>query len=359
MSRFTESTAALSPLEQFVRDYVELRDGAWDQVEPQVYDLLLGPDLRRIAFDPEALPEHPQAQLASFGSPIVDRMLHDAAEQGSFARLYLLPGNLHPHDLESRLRRAISLSQGLALSVERARPMSFAQGIFWFEATFASDQKEQDILPVAIDMHYCRQVRQIDSLLDFSRLPPSPAMPLPEARRCGLPAAYRAARQRVLRTAAALANVRGRELATRTERQIARMVRYYQQLRTELDQPTRHSASREGEIQRQALRRESIDREQQLRIAELRRKSSMRLCLRLTNLLLIGQPKLLVTASIANRRGPFGTLEIVWDPLLELVEAPPCPQCQQPTFSLSADRFGHIGCSTCVAAARPAVFMRR
>ena len=180
------SMPATSPLEQFVQDYVDLREGAWDQIEPQVYDILLGPEMLRVAFDPEALPEHPQAQLASFGSPALDRMLHDAAARGAFSRLYLLPGNLNPHDLEYRLVRAISLGEGLSLGVDDARPMSFALAVFWFELTFTSDQKEQEILPVAIDMHYCRQQRQIDSLLDFDRLATAPALILPEARRCGV-----------------------------------------------------------------------------------------------------------------------------------------------------------------------------
>ncbi len=79
MSRLIEQT--LSPLEQFVRDYAEARGGAWDQIEPRVYDLLIGSEITRVAFDPEALPEHPQAQLASLGSPLLDGLLADAAER--------------------------------------------------------------------------------------------------------------------------------------------------------------------------------------------------------------------------------------------------------------------------------------
>ena len=108
MNRLTEQP--LSPLEQFVRDYAEARDGAWDQIEPRVYDLLIGSEITRVAFDPEALPEHPQTQLASLGSPLLDGLLADAAERWRCARFYRIGLNLHPHGLESRFRQAVSLS---------------------------------------------------------------------------------------------------------------------------------------------------------------------------------------------------------------------------------------------------------
>src|SRR6478609_6937515 len=95
-----------SPLEAFLRDYVDVTGGVWDEVEPQVYDLMLptpaddsGSDEReivRIAFDPEAIPEHPGAQLASFGTPLVDRLLADALARGRRVDLYLTGLNLAP-----------------------------------------------------------------------------------------------------------------------------------------------------------------------------------------------------------------------------------------------------------------------
>ena len=36
-----EASTAASPLELFVRSYVETTGGAWDEVEPQVYDLVV------------------------------------------------------------------------------------------------------------------------------------------------------------------------------------------------------------------------------------------------------------------------------------------------------------------------------
>ena len=94
VTSFASATATRSPLEDFVRDYVETTGGVWDEVEPQVYDVLLPSadsrphgdagerEILRITFDPEALPEHPGSQLASYGTPLIDRLLADALRRG-------------------------------------------------------------------------------------------------------------------------------------------------------------------------------------------------------------------------------------------------------------------------------------
>src|SRR5262249_8980217 len=93
-----ETTAVHSPLEAFVRDYVVRTGGVLDELEPQVYDLLLptegagaetargmdGREIVRVAFDPDAIPEHPTAQLVSYGTPLMDRLFADAMQRGRF-----------------------------------------------------------------------------------------------------------------------------------------------------------------------------------------------------------------------------------------------------------------------------------
>src|SRR4051794_28248294 len=85
-----------SPLEAFLRTYADVSGGLWDQVEPQVYDLMLPSsagseaEVVRVTFDPEALAEHPGAQLASFGTPLVDQLLADAVARGRHVRLFLI-----------------------------------------------------------------------------------------------------------------------------------------------------------------------------------------------------------------------------------------------------------------------------
>jgi hypothetical protein len=352
-----------SPLETFLRDYLETVGGAWDEVEPQVYDVILpeadgaGESVLRLTFDPEALPEHPGSQLASFGTPLIDRLLADAVRRGRSGQFYLVGLNLNPHNLAGRLRRALTLEPPQDLHVEHVRALHFTQAVYWFRADFVSDQKEQEVVPVAIDLHYGRQVRHLDQLLERARLATEPAQPLPEARRLSLSAGYGLAREQGLRTIAALANVRGRELAERRERQVGRMTRYYADLRAELEEQAGRSRNPEEAQARLAERRAAVDREEQLRIAELRQKSTLHVHVRLLQLLLIGQPKLLVRVSLTGEKLSPQPLEMVWDPLTEAPEAPPCPECGRPTFAFERTRGGRLVCPAC--AARPAPVRHR
>ncbi len=345
----------ISPLEEFVRVYLETTGGVWDEIEPQVYDVLLpteeGPtgSVVRIAFDPEALPDHAGAQLASFGTPLIDGLLDDALRRGRWARLYLVGLNLAPHDLARRVRRGLTLAPPLELHVERVRALHFPQAVFWFQAEFVSDEKEQEIVPVAIDLHYGREVRHLDTLLEPSYLSDRPALPLPEAHHDGSAAVYPLARDQVLRTLTPLANVRNRELTERLQRQAARMTQYYADLRGELEEQRRRARKADEADARLAERRAAVDREEQLRQAELRGKNSLRVHLRLLQLLLLYQPKLLVQATLQVPDRPAGPVELVWDPLPDTLEAVPCSECRRPTYALELTRAGQVACPACAA----------
>jgi hypothetical protein len=349
-----------SPLEVFLRGYAEVSGGLWDEIEPQVYDLMLPgraaavePEIVRLVFDPEAIAEHPGAQFASYGTPLVDRLLADAVNWGRHIVLYIVGLNLAPQGLEDRLRRAVTLPSGFELKLEQSRPLHFPQTLFWFEATFVSDQKEQDLLTVAVDVHYGRQVRHLDRLLERARLAEKPWTPLAEAPHPGLRSAYPIARDRVVRTLSALANNYHRELHERLDRQLERISRYYGDLRAEVEEQAQKARNRKVDAAKFLTRLESLTREEELQGAELRRKSQLKVNLRLLNLLVIHQPKLLLHAAVATSgTAPIvGRQEWVWDPLVDTVEAAVCPDCRHPTFEFGITRQGQLVCPTCASGA--------
>src|SRR5450756_945593 len=150
------------PLEQFLIEYVDAVGGLADEIEPQVYDVLM-PDVgdpafsawaetpQRIAFDPDALPEHPAAQLLTFGSALLDEV------------------HLQPHTLAQRVAHDLVLPAQVTLRVENIRPLYVTHSLFWFEVTYLGDEKEQALYPIAVDRYYGRQVRYLDELLDGER----------------------------------------------------------------------------------------------------------------------------------------------------------------------------------------------
>jgi len=361
----TNALPSHTPLEEFLRAYAEEVGGVWDQVEPQVYDLMLPaeegarePEIVRLVFDPEAIPEHPGAQLASHGTPLVDSLLADAVNRGRHVTLYQVGLNLAPQGLEDRLRRAVTLPAGFELNLDQWRTMHFPQAAFWFEATFVSDQKEQDLLTVAIDVHYGRQVRHLERLLNRAHLAEKPWTPLAEVRHSGLASAYPGARDRVVRTLSAMANTYHRELSERLHQQLERITRYYADLRTEIEEQSQKARNRGEDLTRFADRLESLAREESLRAAELKRKSQLKVHLRLLNLLVVHQPKQLLQAAVVSKGSVIDHQEWVWDPLVEAIEAAVCPECRHPTFEFDVTRQGRFICPACAAAsnvpARPA-----
>lgn len=355
------STTDDSPLAEFVREYAEAVGGVWDEVEPNVYDLLLpagelGHDFPlssdgvvRLAFDPEAIPEHPGSQLASLGTPLIDRLLSAATTRGQFARAYFTGLPPAPFDLPRKLQRAIQLPAAVQWDIQRTRTLLAAQAIYWFEVTFESDQKEQEVLAIGLDLRTGREVRHLDRLLDFSRLGQEPSDVRVEARRLSAAAAYSQARDQALRTLSTLANVRRRELAHRVERQSARMSQYFHDLAEELKQQKEKAAKRGDDTAKVDSRLDALARESRLRIGELRQKHALKICLRLLSLLLIEQPKVICTARLtsADAKAPSTALDLCWDPLLESVEAVDCPNCRAPTYQLEHDPRKHICCPAC------------
>ena len=346
MTRIT--TESQSPLELFLRDYVAAREGMWDEIEPQVYDVLLGAEMMQVAFDPEALQEHPAAQLATLGSPLFDRLLCDAATRWNSAEFYRIGLHLAPRQLDERIRRSIALPAGATAQIQRVRAMNCPQAIFWFKATFASDQKEDEVLPVGIDLCQLREVRKLDVLLAFDRLSEEPEWRLCEAPHQSLAAGYTTARAHAARSFASLANARRREWSGAVEKQIARMRGYYAQLRQESAATSVRTTDPAAAAARAQSRQDAIVREERLRITELQRKSELRVGVKLTSLLIVQQPKLMIWLAVAVKARPMQVLPLVWNPLSDSIEAAACPSCGQPTFALEMDRH-RLRCPRCPA----------
>ena len=325
----------LPPLERFLREYVDQAGGLWDEVEPQVYDVLLDDEPARLTFDPEALPEHPSAQLASLGSPLIDRLLAHAGRLGAHSVLYAAGLNVLPHDLPGRLRHAFTTAPKALMTTTGIRLCFFPQALYRFVATFVSDQKEQACLEVVLDLHSGREVRHFGRLYEHPLLLERPAEPLPEAPHLSLPSGFVLASRQAARSVGPLANQRRRELAERTGRQIERMERYYARMLDELSQQPRRGPDSANAAARKESRDEAIRRERMLRVSELKQKSVLRISMALSHVLVVHLPKLVVRFELSHPPAPPRACQAVYDPLSESFEPMQARPGAAPTFDLT------------------------
>lgn len=340
------------PLEQFLIEYVDAVGGLAEALEPQVYDVLM-PDTdapQRIAFDPDALPEHPSAQLLTFGSALLDDLLARAQTRGQVGLAFLDDAHLQPHALASRLTRDLILPAALTLQIENIRPLYVTHSLFWFEVTYLGEEKEQALFPVAIERYYGRQVRYLDELLNGERLNDTRRWSFADAKSLPLDRAYLSARDATVRTVRAELHARQNQTQTHLVAQTARMKKYYADLRAELAERIEKTHARGDETESLRLRLDALNREEQLRLDELARKAQIRAQIKLVNLLHIKIPRLFIRTHVNAKQFPTlqpASLTLTWDPLTEKTDALVCPHCQHPTFELRVNRFGALHCAEC------------
>ncbi len=340
------------PLEQFLIEYVDAVGGLADEIEPQVYDVLM-PDAetpQRIAFDPDALPENPSAQLLTFGSALLDDLLARAQQRGQIGLAFLDDAHLQPHALAQRITRDLVLPEPLTLRIENIRPLYVTHSVFWFEVTYLGEEKEQALFPLALDRYYGRQVRYLDEWLNGERLNDTRRWSFADAKALPLDQIYLSARDAIVRTVRAEINTRRHQTQTHLVEQTARMKKYYADLRAELAERIEKADARGEEIDSLKLRQDALNREEALRLDDLGRKAQIRVQIKLVNVLHIKIPRLFIRTHVTAKQIPVihpGSLTLTWDPLTEKTDALTCPNCQRPTFELRVNHFGVLHCAEC------------
>jgi hypothetical protein len=355
-----------TPLEGFVLKYVETVDGLWQLVEPQVYDVLLPPeveqsldlqsvaDTTRLAFDPEALSDYPNAHLMVFGNPALDRVFQNAQSLGQVGRVYIAGLNLTPHDIPGILKRNLGRPEGVALQLLTTRIRHYRAALFWFQTTFVSDEKEQLTFTVGIDLHYGRTARHLQQLLHDAAVSEAPPVAYPDAIAITLTQAYGLAREEAIRAITVAAHERLANLQRFLQHETERISHYFADLREELDERRERALARSGqgmEMQTFDDQRAALDREEQAQLIELRRKMALSAQVRLLNVLNVIQPKLSLRLRLSPQKGAAGEADIVFDPVTQKPEPWPCPNCGRPTLSLSLTPAGQVMCVNCAHAA--------
>lgn len=339
------------PLHQFVLDYLELCGADRDLVEPQVYDLLLPPELAsslelgrgfademvRLLFDAEAVADYPNGLLVSCGTPFLDALLKQAQQGGCKAQLFDNRYAMPPYNLEKRMRSLFSLPKGAGLRFDPATPYYFTTHFYWFQGTLVSDEKLQYPFQLAIQRYHGRPERRpIGQLIEQGD--PFPSLPYPFAGGLSLEQTYLLARQEAVGKMEQLLQRYRSSLQIQASIELTRIRHYFAELRSEL-------AAKKKETIDSALR--ALALEEEARLHDVEKKLSLRGELQLMNLLLLHRIHYLIEIEIEGLRKAVPSLKLIWDPLEDAFLPMVCPHCSAPTMQLTLHK-EQLSCPLCI-----------
>ncbi|MDI6732622.1 MAG: hypothetical protein QME51_00750 [Planctomycetota bacterium] len=347
---------SVNPIEEFVVDFVTSFGGEVESLEPAVYNLLLPDDLAipapkqeliTVAFDPEALTERPQAELLISGSPLLDNLIDVARQQGRVARCFVTGLNLKVHGILHHFKRSFIFHEA-EVAVSGTRSLLFLYGLFMFRISYVSDEKEEELCEIIVNCFDGRLARRLSSTLKTTALTEEIWDHCLMARAISVFEAYKIARAEVEKQLVGRINERRLDLEQRLTQQITRLTAYYDTARTELEETLTKYADDQKQQQTIKEKIQANELERQRIMQELRDKHRLEVLVSLTNLLLLSQPKVVVSLEVIGKKKQQNRVSVIWDPLEECFEPVQCPLCHKHTYELAISRMAQVGCPLCI-----------
>jgi hypothetical protein len=340
-------------IEAFTLAAIEGLGGATEEQAAGLYTVLwpsaedsCDVETRQLAFDPDGIDEGSAAELVTFASPTLERIVRSATASGRVARAFLGASPGAARGVAERLARSYQFLEA-AWTPATGRPWWVPAGIFLFRASYVSDAREEDLVEIAIGLADRRILRRLAEAVErFGLVPDAPeAWPMmPEVTTAE---AYTVARNELERRLLGPIGVRRRDLGSRLARERGRAAAYYDELTREIGE---HQASLPADARERAAldsKLRAIRVECDGRIAELGRKYALAVEVSLLSVLRLYLPRLVIQGTLAGKRDS-APLALVWDPVEQTGEPLPCQRCRALTYTAGLHRTGIVTCPRCV-----------
>jgi hypothetical protein len=315
----------------------------------------------RLAFDAEAGAD---TLRLSVNHPLVETIAERLAQEAGHAQVYINHVRLEKKGLFDVAAKALSFANARLRAMRDGEEQTALHHYLRcnFKATFLSDEKQEQIVSVVLDVqggHAVRHTTLLERLVSYETEPAFPHLTAARPRWRGAgdaplaPTTLDALLARAQVAAEAALADRLAALQARTQRFLeldtARLEDYYTSLERDLKQ--RLTRAETSEMERRSSIEAKIDAlrtERSVKLADIQARHQLRVELELINVLITVQPKVLLPVEVGNRRVTITRLA-VWDPLLHRLEPLVCDVCGEPGDGLHLCTGGHLAHRTCLA----------
>lgn len=345
-------------LEAFTLTALDLLGGAAEERTAGLYTALWPVsgaghlETRQLAFDPDLIDEQPDAEMVTFGSPVLEELVLRATASGRVAQAFLNAAVSPSRAIVDRLRHSYRFLES-AWTAEGGRPWWLPTGIYLFRVQYLSDAREEDLVQVALNLVDGRILRRLDAAIERHGIATDLSEDWPMMAEGPVGKAYTIARRELEQKLVSPLGLRRRELAARFARESERAAAYYDELIREREEQHAGLAAEAPERAQVESRLATLRLERQGRLGELRSKYRLEAEVSLRSLLRLYLPRIVFGGRLAAKRGE-ATLSLVWDPVEHTGEPIRCAQCLGLTYELGLHRSGAVACAHCLdAPARP------
>ncbi len=340
-------------IEAFAVAAIESLGGAVERRADGLYTVLWPSDdaveleTRQLAFDPEVIEEAPDAELVTFASPTLERIVRRATASGRVARAFLnAPAGTSPAVAE-RLGRSYRFLDALWAS-EAGRAWWLPAGLFLFRARYLCDVREEDLVEIGVSLVDGRILRRLAEAIERYGLSSEPQEAWPMLAELPTDRAYTVAREELERKILAPLGRRRRELESRFARESGRAAAYYDELIRELREQSQSLSADDPGRGSLASKLRAIGLEREGRLGELRGKYRLEVEVALVSVLRLYLPRVIFRGRLTGKRHA-ADLTLVWDPVEQAGEPARCQRCGRPTYQMGLHRSGAAACLPCLA----------
>jgi len=292
-------------------------------VEPAGYrtiEVLLGDSVRGyfggqdylvLTFATEVVRENPEAQVLSYGSPLLESMAAASLDLGYAAHFYLKGLSLTTGRTLEKVRQQARLP-GRILEIGEEGPYLHHHVALRFKVSLVADAHEEAFYNVAVDMHSGWTTMKLEEAMLRLYGAPAPEV-FPETRvELSLKAACSRALWEVERNIGPWVQSREQSLRATAREEKEQVLQHYQSVVERLEA----SKDRKGaNLERVADKIRSTRLDQERRLEDVERKYRLGVEVALVQLAVVSYPKVIVPLRLQQGKEQ-GLGVAVWDPLL-------------------------------------------
>lgn len=349
-------SAAAPDLATFVTACVEHAGGLAEPIEPDLVEVLVPDALRgafgdremvRLALDLEPAEAHPDAEPVLPGSHLLDGLIEYAEKFGRCTRAWPRCGPVRPRSILGEILRAVTFNARRVQHSEADAIRSVAaHAQFDFTVSLVSDEREEVLTTVVVDLWSGRPVEAFTALLPGLEVDPDGSSPVPARVRLTLEDAYACACAALqARMAARIERLQGL-IGRRLQAETGRLELYYRSTLQDLEKRLEKAPADRAPAFHEKLAATLLERE--ARLLELTTKYRLRPSARLAAVRTLIYPRLFAPV-VLERRGVRREIELCWDPVVGRLLMPVCETCGAEADYLELKWDGAIVCRACTA----------